>query len=153
MKRIVLLFLLIHIAFLGFSQDKELIEGLKSRFDSISEVKDLKAANLFSFRTYNKVGLISSNGSLVYEPYFESVSVYRANDFVYIKAKMPNGRTALLDTEGKVMFQPIYEDVFVTEDELVLTKFNNKYGIVTFEGLGYLYPEFDTVKVMIDEDT
>ena len=126
MKRIVSLFLLIHIAFLGFSQDKELIEGLKSRFDSISEVKDLKAANLFSFRTNNKVGLISSNGSLVYEPYFESVSVYRANDFVYIKAKMPNGRTALLDTEGKVMFQPIYEDVFVTEGELVLTKFNNK---------------------------
>ncbi|MCK9199177.1 MAG: WG repeat-containing protein, partial [Bacilli bacterium] len=153
MKRIVLLFLLIHISFLGFSQEKELIEGLKSRFDSISEVKDLKAANLFSFTTNNKVGLIASNGSLVYEPYFESVSVYRANDVVYIKAKMPNGRMALIDTEGKVMFQPIYEDVFVTEDELVLTKFNNKYGIVTFEGLGYLYPEFDTVKVMIDEDT
>lgn len=153
MKRIVLLFLLIHISFLGFSQEKELIEGLKSRFDSISEVKDLKAANLFSFTTNNKVGLIASNGSLVYEPYFESVSVYRANDVVYIKAKMPNGRMALIDTEGKVMFQPIYEDVFVTEDELVLTKFNNKYGIVTFEGLGYLYPEFDTVKAMIDEDT
>ncbi len=153
MKRIVSLFLLIHICFLGFSQEKELLENLKSRYDSILEVKDLKAANLFSFTTNNRVGLLTATGALVYEPYFESVSVYKANDIVYIKAKMPNGRMALLDTEGKVIIQPIYEDVFVTEDELLLTKFNNKYGIVNFDGLGYLYPEFDTVKVMIDEDT
>ncbi len=153
MKRIVFLFFLVHISFFAFAQEQQLLQSLQSRFDSVSEIKNLKVDNLFSFTTNNRVGLIRATGALVYEPYFESVSVYKANDFNYIKAKMPNGRMALLDTDGKVVFQPIYEDVFVTEDDLVLTKFNNKYGIVTFEGLGYLYPEFDTVKVMIEEDT
>ena len=57
------------------------------------------------------------------------------------------------DTDGKVVFQPIYEDVFITKEDLILTKFGDKYGIVSFEGIGYLYPEFDTIKVVIDQDT
>lgn len=153
MKRFLSLILFLSICFLGFSQEEELLQSLKNRYESVTEVKDLKSASLFSFKSNNKVGLIKTTGSLVYEPYFDSVSIYKANDVTYVKAKMPNGRTALLDTEGIVLLQPIFEDVFVTEDELILTKHNNKYGIVNFDGLGYLYPEFDTVKVMIEEDT
>jgi hypothetical protein len=153
MKRFVFLLLLINISLVANAQEGVLLKRLKIKYDTISELTDLKTSNLFSFKTKNKVGLVNVTGSIVYEPYFESISVYEANYNTYIKGKMPNGNTALLDTEGQVQFQPYYEDLFLVEGDLLLTKHKGKYGMVNMNGTGYLHPEFDTVKVMIDEDT
>lgn len=141
------------LSFSLFSQEKELMRELSIKYDSVYDLKELKPSTLFSFTSKGKVGLIDRLGFLVYEPYFESVSAYEVNDVIYIKGKMPNGRMALLNTDGKVLIQPMFEDLFITKEDLLLTMYNNKYGIVNFDGLGYLYPEFDTVKVLIDEDT
>lgn len=153
MKKLVFLFLFIACSFISFGQQQGLIQDLKQKYDTISELKDLKTSDLYSFTTKGKVGLINIMGQLIYEPYFESISVYNSHDVTYLKGKMPNGKTALLDTKGRVIFQPHYEDVFVDQADLILTKDKGKYGMANMEGIGYLYPEFDTVKVMIDEDT
>lgn len=153
MKKIFLFISLFGLSFSLFSQEKELMRELSIKYDSVYDLKELKPSTLFSFTSKGKVGLIDRLGFLVYEPYFESVSAYEVNDVIYIKGKMPNGRMALLNTDGKVLIQPMFEDLFITKEDLLLTMYNNKYGIVNFDGLGYLYPEFDTVKVLIDEDT
>lgn len=153
MKKLILFISFFVLSFSLFAQEKELIQELSKRFDSVYDLKELKPSSLYSFSTKGKVGLIDRLGFLVYEPYFESVSTYEVNDAIYIKGKMSNGRVALLNTDGKVLIQPLFEDLFITKEDLLLTKYNNKYGIVNFDGLGYLYPEFDTVKVLIDEDT
>lgn len=153
MKKAIFLFLFLSFSFLSFSQEEDLMQNLKRKYDTITELKNLKTSNLYSFKTKGKVGLANIMGKLIYEPYFESVSVYLSHDLVYIKGRMPNGKTALLDADGRVLFQPYYEDIFITEGDLLLTKSKEKYGMVNMNGLGYLYPEFDTVKVMIDEDT
>lgn len=153
MKKLVFLFLFIAFSFVSFSQQQGLMQDLKQKYDTISELKDLKTSDLYSFTTKGRVGLINIMGQLIYEPYFESISVYNSYDVTYLKGKMPNGKTALLSTKGRVIFQPHYEDVFVAQADLILTKDKGKYGMANMEGIGYLYPEFDTVKVMIDEDT
>lgn len=153
MKKLFLFITLFGLSFSLFSQEKELMRELSIKYDSVYDLKELKPSTLFSFTSKGKVGLIDRLGFLVYEPYFESVSAYEVNDVIYIKGKMPNGRMALLNTDGKVLIQPMFEDLFITKEDLLLTMYNNKYGIVNFDGLGYLYPEFDTVKVLIDEDT
>ncbi|MFA7081390.1 MAG: WG repeat-containing protein, partial [Bacteroidales bacterium] len=153
MKKLILFSLSILFSLALFSQNEHLTKELLRTYDSVYDLRELKPSTLYSFTTNGKVGLIDRLGFLVYEPYFDSVYSYEANNFIYIKGIMSNGRIALLNQDGKILFQPIYEDVFVTEEDLVLTKFNNKYGLVSFDGLGYLYPEFDTIKVMIDEDT
>ena len=153
MKKLILFSLSILFSLALFSQNEHLTKELLLKYDSVYDLRELKPSTLYSFSTNGKVGLIDRLGFLVYEPYFDSVFSYEANNFIYIKGIMSNGRTALLNQDGKVVFQPIYEDVFVTEEDLILTKVSNKYGMVSFDGLGYLYPEFDTVKVMIDEDT
>jgi hypothetical protein len=153
MKKLVFLFLFIAFSFVSFAQQDVLMQNLIRKYDTISELKDLKTSNLYSFTTKGKVGLANIMGKLVYEPYFDSISVYNVDGAVYIKGKMPNGRTALLNADGLVLFQPYYEDVFIVEGDFLLTKQKGKYGMANFDGLGYLYPEFDTVKVMIDEDT
>lgn len=153
MKKLFLFISLFGLSFSLYSQEKELMRDLTIKYDSVYDLKELKPTTLYSFTTKGKVGLIDRLGFLVYEPYFESVSAYEVNDVIYIKGKMPNGRMALLNTDGKVLIQPMFEDLFITKEDLLLTKYNNKYGIVNFDGLGYLYPEFDTVKVLIEEDT
>lgn len=153
MKKLILLSLSILFSITLFSQQNNLVERLNTKYDSVHNLRELETTTLYSFTSNEKVGLVDRLGFVVYEPYFDSVYVYEANNFTYIKGVMPNGRTAILDTDGKVVFQPIYEDVFITQEDLILTKFGNKYGMVSFEGIGYLYPEFDTIKVMIDEDT
>ena len=153
MKKLIILSFSILFSLSLFSQVNELTAILNRAYDSVYNIKDLKPTTLYSFTTNGKVGLADKLGFLVYEPYFDSVYVYEANNFTYIKGKMPNGKTAILNTDGKVAFQPIYEDVFITDEDLILTKFNGKYGMVSFDGIGYLYPEFDTVKVMVDQDT
>lgn len=136
-----------------FAQEEQLVKELERTYDSVYNLRELKPSTLYSFTTQGKVGLIDRLGFLVYQPYFDTVYVYEANSIIYIKGRMPNGRTALLYPDGLVVFQPLYQDIFITEDDLILTKLDNKYGIVTFDGLGYLHPEFDTVKVMVDQDT
>lgn len=153
MKKFILSLLLIIISIATNAQEGVLLQRLKIKYDTISELNDLKVSNLYSFKTKNKVGLVNVAGSIVYEPYFESVLVYQANFNTYIKGKMPNGNTALLDLEGQVEFQPYYEDLFLVEGDLILTQHKGKYGMVNMNGTGYLHPEFDTIKVMIDEDT
>ncbi|MDR0971117.1 MAG: WG repeat-containing protein [Bacteroidales bacterium] len=149
----ILLFLFSILSLQGFSQE-EILNTLKDKYGEIKKIEKLNYTSIYAFTTKDdKVGLIDGTNTIIYEPYFDTVFSYKTYRETYIKAIMPNGRMALLTIEGRVLIQPVYEDLFVTSSDLILTKQDNKYGIINFNGIGYLYPEFDTIKVKIDEDT
>jgi hypothetical protein len=158
MKKIVL-FILVLFSFSALRSQQDTTNNisfvsnvLKSEFDSFSNVKDLGVDDLFSFEVGGKVGIVTKLGVVIYKPFFDDIQRYTCEYGTYLKCKI-KGKTALLSTLGKVVFQPYYEDIFFRADNLLLTKQDGKYGMVNTDGTGYLYPEFDTVRVEIDQDT
>lgn len=127
--------------------------GVKKTDFEYDIIKDILVSNLLIYKKDNKFGLLNNEGLVIYNHIFDTLFIYRNhNNKTFIKGKIGN-KTAILDTQGKVVFQPYYQDAFVLDEEFVLSKEDNKYGIATTYGKGILYTEFDTVKMIILYDT
>lgn len=128
-------------------------EGIRKTNSDYQLIKDILVSNLFLSKKDNKYGLLNNEGKSIYPNLFDTLKVYKnLNSQYYIKGRLGN-KTALLNTDGKVVFQPYYNDVFVLHGDYVLSYDSNKYGLATTNGKGILYPEFDTIISLIEYDT
>lgn len=127
--------------------------GVKKTDFEYDIIKDILVSNLLMYKKDNKYGLLNNEGLVMYNHIFDTLFIYKNHrKKTFIKGKIGN-KTAILDTQGKVVFQPYYQDAFVLDGDFVLSKEDSKYGIATTYGKGILYTEFDTVKMTLSYDT
>ncbi|WP_339628401.1 WG repeat-containing protein [uncultured Maribacter sp.] len=74
-----------------------------------------------------KEGLINTNGKIILNPIYDEISGYYQNGYMRVRN---NGKTGIIDEQGKIVIPIEYEDISDLKDGLFLAKKSNKYGMI-----------------------
>ncbi|PQJ32559.1 hypothetical protein BST92_11765 [Nonlabens arenilitoris] len=74
-----------------------------------------------------KEGLININGNVIINPIYDEISGYFQNGFMRVRN---NGKTGVIDEQGKIIIPIEYDDISDLKDGLFLAKKSNKWGMI-----------------------
>jgi hypothetical protein len=74
-----------------------------------------------------KEGLINTNGNILINPIYDEISGYFQNGYMRVRN---NGKTGIIDEEGKIVIPIEYEDISDLKDGVFLAKKSSKCGMI-----------------------
>lgn len=137
---------------------------MDGRGNSLSENKYMQIQTVIEGKLYAYIGikdgmklwgLSDSKGNVIARPSYDDIRLVNKGDRFYIKAFLPNGKQALYDEEGNLVFQPLYQ---VVEPSLYPSYFtitqDGKKGIIGSDYVLYVPTVYEQVQIAtLDKDT
>jgi|GEM_PF-2737913 len=150
---------------------------IESRFHhGIAVIKSGFRGEDIEFEDRLKMGLMDNGGHIVVKPEFDKVLAYseglapaligsKQEDFIIYQDQIKTqefdgGRWSFIDSTGKIVLNPIYDDARPYHNGLAAVKRNGKWGYIDHGGNYIFYPQFNIVhdfdghvaKVKLEDD-
>ena len=98
-----------------------------------------------------KWGFADSNGKVIIDPQFESVSSFTENLCAVRIGDDKNGKWGAINPQGKLVILPKYDRPFLFHKEYAAVSINGKYGIINKNGDFLIEPIFDKFSWLNDD--
>ena len=120
--------------------------GFVNTHDNIAINPDYQAAEEFEqglaiVKKNGKTGVINTDGKTILPMRYDSVKRLTARKFLIIS----NAKQGLSDASGNILFEPQFDKVEDLQNGYVLVERENKFGLLTLDGLSTIPLAYDTL--------
>lgn len=122
--------------------DKEGKVTIQPKYEGIKIVGN----NLFGVRENNLWGLMNSKGEQLTPCIFDSIETSKSNLIIVGIKSFDTTKYGLINENGKIVNEPVYDKLVSSEDGLLLSQLDHKWGIINNEGRTISTPIYDNVR-------
>ena len=111
----------------------------------ISFTAHLTAQQFFPIKVDKKWGLMDANGKIVLAPDYNAIGEFKQYGYAVMQR---NGGVGMLNSQGKEIVPPIYDDLKTLDSTLISVMKNGHWQVINLQGKTVLEPGYGQVKVL-----